>query len=154
MALDYLGQPTRHVIPVGPILEAFQAGDLAKNDPELAEWLDQGGHGLGKTILIALGSHFRFDAAEVRAMLQAIEVVLVRRPDVRVLWKLMPDDAHLNARADIQAVVKKTQGRLRVTDWLRTGPQALLHTGYIGAFVNHGGGNSFHEAIGSAYLSP
>jgi hypothetical protein len=123
---------------------------LAELDPELDAWLARGGNGqgAGKTLLIVLGSHFRFDAREVRAMMTAVKALMEQRKDVQVLWKLKPDDAHAEASSELRGWIKGAEGRVRVVDWLEVDPPALMQTGCIGAFVHHGGGNSYQEAIG------
>lgn len=114
----------------------------------MAAWLDKGGEGKGKTILIVLGSHFRLDEKEVRAMMAALQCVLEKRQDLQVLWKLVPYDAHEGAKGDLEKMVQQMKGRMRVVDWLKADPPALLQSGYVGAFVHHGGGNSYHESLG------
>jgi hypothetical protein len=148
IALDFAnGVPTPNIIPVGPLMQAYPPiGDI---DPALHAWMEKGGK--GKTILIVLGSHFRFDEREVRAMMSALEDVLSVRRDLQVLWKLVPYDAHEGAKADLEAMQVRMQGRVKVVDWLEVDPPALLQSGYVGAFVHHGGGNSYHEALGCVY---
>lgn len=150
MALDFHGKPTPGVLPFGPIMRSYPS--LADTHPELARWLDQsgGGAGKGKTVLIALGSHVRLDEREVRAMMGAVKMLLLARQDVQVLWKLVPDPAHTGALTGLGELLETLRGRLQVTEWLQADPAALLQSGYISAFVHHGGGNSYHEALGLA----
>jgi UDP:flavonoid glycosyltransferase YjiC (YdhE family) len=143
MALDLPANPSDRVIAFGPILQQYPP--LQDTDPEMAAWLAKGGK--GKTIMVVLGSLFRFDEAEVRKMMSAVAEVLRKRQDMQVLWKLAPDAAHEGARGDLESMVQRLEGRLTVVDWLRADPAALLQTGYIGAAVHHGGANSYHEAL-------
>lgn len=79
--------------------------------------------------------------------------VLEKRKDLQVLWKLMPDAAHAEARVELEAWSAKEggeDGRVKVVDWLKADPPALMQEGWIGAFAHHGGGNSYHESIGYA----
>jgi hypothetical protein len=156
MALDFAGAATPDVLPFGPIMMSYPP--LKEAHSELAIRLQHGdstddgsqpptGAGKGKTVLIALGSHVRLDEAEGRAMRQALRAVLTARPDIKVLWKLVPDEAPTYALSDLDELVKEMDGRLRVPQWLEADPAALLQSGYIGAFVHHGGGNSYHEAL-------
>ena len=143
-ALDLPGNDIARIIPFGPLILDYPP--VADIDPDLARWLARGGK--GKTILTVLGSHFRFDEREVRQMMEALEVVLETRKDLQVLWKLVPDVAHDGAKADLAAMAKRLDGRMRVTEWLKVDPPALLQSGYVGVSVHHGGANSYFEALG------
>jgi hypothetical protein len=155
MALDFPGNPSPRVIPVGPVLRAYES--LQSVDPELYAWLAQscndGRHGKGKTILINLGSHFKLDEREVREMMAALKVVLEKRQDLQVLWKLIPDPHNAGAAEDLERLNRQLGGRLRVAGWLQVDPPALLETGFVGVLVHHGGGNSYHEALGYVYFA-
>ena len=146
MALDFRANPSDSVLCFGPLVRDY--APLGSADPELAAWLEKGGE--GKTILVVLGSMFAFDEREVREMMCALKDVLAMREDVQALWKLVPDEAHAGAKDNLAGLVNELDGRLRVVDWLKADPPALLSSGYVGAVVHHGGGNSYHEALGYA----
>lgn len=73
----------------------------------------------------------------------AIRVLLARRLDVQVLWKLQKwGDVQLEG-------VKEVEERLKIVDWLEADPIAYLETGQLACIINHGGSNSYHEALWS-----
>lgn len=65
---------------------------------------------------------------------------------VQVLWKFNKDT---NYSDDFFAPLKlySEQGRLRMSNWLKADPFALLNTGHVAVSVHHGGANCYNEAI-------
>ncbi|WVR03363.1 hypothetical protein IAU60_000354 [Kwoniella sp. DSM 27419] len=118
----------------GPIL--LPSRPVQETDPELAAWLSR-----GPTILIGLGTLFVMSEDYAYNMLASIRVVLDIRKDVQVLWKVRK---HGDFKVD---GVDALDDRLRVVDWLETDPVAILQTGNVICSVNHGGSNSYHEAL-------
>lgn len=119
------------VICCGPILSATKP--LAEVDPELNDWVNR-----GPVILIVLGSHWRMTEEYAQNVLQACHAILAARPDVRVLWKLQKFGEY-----DIQG----DHDRLRIVSWLKADPYAILATSQVRCSINHGGSNSYHEAL-------
>ncbi|KAK1775966.1 hypothetical protein QBC45DRAFT_453586 [Copromyces sp. CBS 386.78] len=84
----------KRIIPCGPMIRPSKAVEAA--DPELAEWLKQG----GKTVYINLGTHVLFDEAGQREMAREIKMLLDvaegtvwrdterRSKGLKVLWKV------------------------------------------------------------------
>ena len=144
LALDFAGVPTPSVLPFGPLIRSYPP--LQDIDADLHRWLEAAGK--GRTVLISLGSHFRVDEKDVRALMAALEGLMVERQDVRVLWKLVPEQAHTGALDDLEKMVQNYEGRLQVVQWLNVDPAALLQSGWVRGYVHHGGGNSYHEALG------
>ncbi|KAF3000608.1 hypothetical protein E8E14_001515 [Neopestalotiopsis sp. 37M] len=109
---------------------------------ELLDWVEQ-----RRTVLIALGSGFKYDEPTARTMLQALENVLATMPDVQILWKMHK----LNAFDDtfLKQAVEKSSGRLRMEKWLEVELPTLLQSKSVVAFVHHGGAGCFHDAIGA-----
>jgi hypothetical protein len=77
-----------------------------------------------------------------------VSILLEKRRDIQVLWKSRPqrgqerrDDEFLDEI--LGGVVK--EGRVRIREWLEADPVAILQSGCVVAFVNHGGANSFFE---------
>jgi hypothetical protein len=135
-----------NVVPCGPI--ALSTAPASQQDPELASWISQ-----APTVLINLGSHVDYDEASAVAMAGAIKTLLSNTTEVQVLWKFNKrklvggsttgfSDKYLD-----QLKEEVTGGRVRIDKWLPIDPSAMLETGNIVAAVNHGGANSFSEAV-------
>jgi hypothetical protein len=122
------------IICCGPILQV--SPPLEEIDKRLFDWISS-----RATVLVVLGSHIRMNKSEAQKILTALRILLDKRPDVQVLWKLMKvGDFQLDG-ADVDG------DRLRVTSWLEADPMSLLRTGKLICVVNHGGSNSYHEAL-------
>lgn len=126
------------VLPVLPV---------SQTHPELDSWLRS-----GPTVLVNLGSHILFDEAFAEEFATGLRILLDRRPDVQVLWKLKTQGQireRLQTKNGAFEVIAKelTNGRVRIEDWLPTDPIAILETGHIICMIHHGGSNSYHEAI-------
>jgi hypothetical protein len=125
----------------GPIL--LPSIPVSESDPELFRWLKK-----GPTVLITLGTIYEANSKQVSEIAGGVRILLEKRRDIRVLWKLRPqrgqegrDDELLD---EILGEVVK-EGRVRIREWLEADPVALLQSGHVVAFVNHGGANSFFE---------
>ncbi|GME30646.1 Sfi1 spindle body [Neofusicoccum parvum] len=139
---DYPTTTPADVIPCGPILLPA-AAPLRTVDVALAAWIERPGRA---TVLVVLGSHLRLDEPDARAVLAAAAALLRARPDVQVLWKLQRFTRF--ALPEVDGEGGGVFGdRLRVVGWLEADPVAVLRTGRVVAFVNHGGSNSYHEAL-------
>lgn len=125
------------VIPCGPITQLV-AAPLADTDAQLAAWLAE-----RPTVLVVLGSHIALPDDRAAELYGALACLLDTRPDVQVLWKLMG-----GSNGGTYAKAKESfPHRLKIVDWLDADPIAILQTGNICCFVNHGGSNSYHEAL-------
>jgi len=124
---------------VGPILQAVDS--VEDKDPELATWLAQ-----RPTVLIVLGSVFQTKGEFTAEMIQAICQLLSTRSDIQILWKLQSLQV---GPEDVQQALKGlvTEDQVRVVSWLEADPLAILQTGNVCCFVNHGGSNSYHEGM-------
>jgi UDP:flavonoid glycosyltransferase YjiC (YdhE family) len=112
---------------------------VAEYDADLARWLYE-----GPIILIVLGSHTALTEDAQRQFQQCLSVVLDRRKDLRVLWKIQnPSGVHIHFDgADIA-----DRSRVRIVDWLKPMPISILQSGQVAVFVHHGGSNSYHEGL-------
>lgn len=113
----------------GPILLPIRP--LREQSPELFRWVTQ-----KPTVMIALGSHLAYPEGTAQELLTSFRVLLDKRKDIQILWKLRkygPYDLDVN------------EERLRVTQWLDADPMSILP--HVIAVVNHGGTNSYHEAL-------
>jgi hypothetical protein len=126
--------PHERVICCGPILQ--DSKPLQEVDLEMYTWIKK-----GPTVLIALGTLYAMDQDYATLVMTSVRVLLDRRPDVQVLWKLSKwGDVKLQGVAELG-------DRLRVVDWLEADPLAYLEADDFAAVVNHGGSNSYHEAL-------
>ncbi|KAK4684396.1 hypothetical protein P7C73_g5781, partial [Tremellales sp. Uapishka_1] len=96
----------------------FLQASQPEPEGEIFHWTAQ-----APTVLVALGSHWRMDAEAAHDMLVALRVLMEKRKD---RWR--------------------SRG-LRIVQWLDVDPIALLRTGHVVCVVNHGGSNSYHEAL-------
>jgi len=106
---------------------------------ELLDWTQK------PTVLVSLGSGFKYVEHQAKVMLEAMQHVL-QETDVQILWKidkLVPfDDGFL------KTAMRDSAGRLRIEKWLEVEPPTLLQDANILAFVHHGGAGSYHDALG------
>jgi len=127
----------RNVTLTGPInLAGLEEKSSAAR--ELLDWIKK------PTVLISLGSGFKYVEYQARVMLEAMQNVL-EETEVQILWKmdkLEPFDDHF-----LKAAMRDSAGRLRIEKWLEVEPPTLLQDGHILAFVHHGGAGSYHDSI-------
>jgi hypothetical protein len=130
----------KNVTPCGPIIRNLAA--VADTDAELARWL-----ACRPTVVINLGSLYRFDERSADSVLGAIEFLLERVKNVQVLWKLRPlrdGDAWVG---EMRMRLGGDGGRVKVVDWVSAEPAAVLASKSVILAVHHGGASSYHEAI-------
>ncbi|KAK0120064.1 hypothetical protein ONS95_011477 [Cadophora gregata] len=153
---DYPCHIPSNVTPCGPIL--LPVSPVSRQDPALLAWLKG-----GPTILVNLGSHIRMDDTMAREFSSGLKILLDKKPNIQVLWKLKtsggvavsskakPDSGFsgsgLNEASLGSISAERTNGRIRIVEWLSVDPLAILQTGLIACSVHHGGSNSFHEAL-------
>jgi hypothetical protein len=149
-----------HIIPCGPILRAVPP--IHNADAALEDWL-----GRGPTVYVNLGTHLKATPAEAGEMARAFRDVLDRAAalggerwkSLQILWKLgrKPELGGSRPERDVyegswRAVVDVLRPELdldkvRITDWVGAEPKSVLESGHVVCSVNHGGANSFHEAL-------
>lgn len=118
----------------GPILQASIPLEYA--DEKLYAWVSA-----RPTVLIVLGSHVIVDEQYATTMMTSLRILLNRRKDIQVLWKLQKEGEYELPGLD------ELGDRFRITAWLEVDPIAILRTGNVVCFVNHGGSNSYHEGL-------
>lgn len=131
-----------NVKPCGPIYLSVATAE--EQDPELASWLAK-----RPTLLINLGSVTDYSELRAVEMAKAIQTVL-DNTDVQVLWKFnkrVYADKRAAFTTDFLGPLKDNP-RLRMENWIKIDPAAMMKTGNIIASVHHGGANCYHEAIG------
>jgi hypothetical protein len=152
-----------HLTACGPVMRPVAA--VADVDPELDAWLRR-----GPTVFISLGTHRFMMEDEALEMIGAIQQ-LFDAADARkeggdagvagvpgklqVLWKLKrnrPADGPMYETGPGSRVYKALQGaieadRVRIVDWVKPQPSAVLQTGTVVCSISHGGANSFNDAL-------
>jgi hypothetical protein len=98
------------------------------------------------TVVINLGSLYRFDERSADSMLGAIEFLLERVKNVQVLWKLRPLRDGDHWAGEMRMRLGGDGGRVRVVDWVSAEPAAVLASKGVVLAVHHGGASSYHEA--------
>jgi hypothetical protein len=127
----------RNVTLTGPInLAGLEKESFAAR--ELLDWTKK------PTVLISLGSGFKYVERQARVMLEAVQNAL-EETEVQILWKmdkLEPFDDQF-----LKDAIADSAGRLRIEKWLEVEPPTLLQDGNILAFVHHGGAGCYHDSI-------
>ncbi|KAJ0383090.1 hypothetical protein COL922a_011212 [Colletotrichum nupharicola] len=146
-----------NIIPCGPIMRPVPAvEEVEEVDPELLTWLAR-----GPTVFINLGTLSWTTEDQAVEMAQALRSLLAgwrekgedRR--LQVLWKLkQTTDGHIEydihekgCRLERILGSEFDNDTVRVVKWVEAEPYAVLRTGNIICSVNHGGANSFWEAL-------
>jgi hypothetical protein len=136
-----------HIVPVGPMV--LPVSPVAKDDPDLATWLDK-----GPTLYINMGTHFQTSLVGVRAIMGALRFTLDAArhngmDKLQVLWKLKGLDFTSPEDEAVKAVLgdELAKGSVRIVEWLAPQPLAVLEHPNVVAFMNHGGANSFLEGV-------
>jgi predicted MPP superfamily phosphohydrolase len=127
-----------HLKFCGPI--ALESAPAEEKDPQLVAWIKR-----ARTIIINLGTLFRWNEQRTKAMADAL-AILVAEINVQVLWKFhkisdFSDEVFSNAQKYIDG------DRIKVKRWLEADPLSSLSTGHVVLSVHHGGANCYHEAV-------
>ncbi|KID89640.1 UDP-glucoronosyl and UDP-glucosyl transferase family protein [Metarhizium guizhouense ARSEF 977] len=133
-----------HMVPCGPMVRP--CAPLADADPELAAWLAR-----RPTVLANLGTHATYDGRHALEMAGALDLLLraaeKQGKPLQVLWKLNKGDDFDLSDDTFKSLGQKWNEAVRVTTWLDAEPASILATGHVVCSVNHGGANSFFEAV-------
>ncbi|KAK4247343.1 glycosyltransferase [Corynascus novoguineensis] len=149
-----------HLTPCGPVIRPVPA--VADVDTELNGWLSR-----GPTVFISLGTHRYMEEDEALEMVGAIKQLLSEPATqkegrigevsgrLQVLWKLKRGKPHeepfyevgpgTKVYTALQAELESDQ--VRIADWVKPQPSAVLQAGTVVCSINHGGANSFHDAL-------
>ena len=119
----------------GPV--ALDSAPLSKED-ELSRWLEG-----GRTIMMSMGTHFKYSETQVRNTLRAF--VAGTLPTDQVFWKL-PDKANFQRLLDEELQNERVKERFRIVDWIDADPGEVMKHENVVAYVHHGGANSYYEA--------
>jgi hypothetical protein len=144
----------QHLTACGPVIRPVPS--VAEVDPELAAWLKR-----GPTVFIGLGTH-RSMTTEDEALEMAGAVYQLLEAEkqkgggrLQVLWKLMTAHPGETATYEIGPGTRVytllqealDADRVRIVDWVKPQPSAVLQAGTVVCSINHGGANSFHDAL-------
>jgi polyene glycosyltransferase len=127
--VDYPLEAPGHVRLVGPMIPPLPQAQ----DQELSEWLDA----RSSVVYVGLGTNTRLVGAEVSSL---VEVARRLQGAHHFLWKLPEAQQHLLPPRE------SLPGNLRIESWVPSQLDVLAHPN-VTAFVNHGGGNGFHEGL-------
>lgn len=128
-ALEYPAIVPTDLVCCGPIL--LPTNSLQQQFPGLFGWVTQ-----RPTVMIALGSHLPCAEKTAWDLYASLRVLLDKRQDVQILWKL---------RKYKKYDFEPNEERIRVVEWLDADPTSILP--HVIAVINHGGSNSYHEAL-------
>lgn len=138
----------RHLTPCGPVIRPVPA--VREVDAPLEAWLKR-----GPTVFISLGTHREMGEEEAVEMAVAVMELLEAAKGVmgglQVLWKLKKDKSGygVGVGTKVYGVVGEQleADRVRIVKWVKPQPSAVLQVGTVVCSVNHGGANSFHDAL-------
>ncbi|WQF84437.1 Putative UDP-glucuronosyl/UDP-glucosyltransferase [Colletotrichum destructivum] len=135
-----------HLVSCGPIV--LPAKPLKETDPGMAVWIAK-----RPTVYVNLGTHATYEEADARELAGALRALLDAAKEagreLQVLWKLKKRGEYAGEgfAAVLNVVGSEWEENVRVTDWLEAEPMAILESGNVICSVNHGGANSYFEAV-------
>ncbi|KAK4032974.1 glycosyltransferase family 1 protein [Parachaetomium inaequale] len=113
-----------------------------EQDAELAAWVQR-----APTIIVNLGSLFKYTPERATLMAEAIQRVLAANSEVQVLWKMARNTDVVDETFSETLAKHLSQDRVRIMDWLTVDMLPLLQLDKVVASVHHGGSSSFNEAV-------
>ena len=119
----------------GPV--TLDSNPLPEED-ELSTWLDG-----GRTIMMVMGSRFRYSEAQARNVIRAF--VAGTSSTDQVFWKL-PGKAKFQPILDEELENERVKERFRIVDWVDADPGEVMRHKNVVAYIHHGGANSYYEA--------
>ncbi|CAH0034102.1 unnamed protein product [Clonostachys rhizophaga] len=149
--LDLVNLPQDYwakIVPCGPIVRPVQPIDA-----ELSAWLQR-----RPTVLVNLGSHCVVNETEAVDMARSLRQMLDHSrksgKELQVLWKMKKDsirspDLETGPGSVLYEVLGSEIDKdiVRIVQWLSSEPNSILGTGTVVCVINHGGANSFYEAV-------
>lgn len=137
-----------HLVSCGPIVRPSRSVD--ETDEELAAWLKR-----RPTVYVNLGTHVSYDDDTTMELAGALKQLLStakqRKKELQVLWKLNKGEGHSSSLKNGE---HDGEERIRIVDWLHTEPISILESDTVICSVNHGGANSYFEAVRSVRPPP
>jgi hypothetical protein len=151
--LDFPMWVPPHIVPCGPILRPAPA--VAEADPELAAWLAR-----GPTVVINQGTHAETGERGALQMAGALRIMFDAAAvkggkagaRLQVMWKINKYGEYDVDRPGCKVYgllgPEIEEGRVKMVGWLSAEPHSILLSGNVVCSINHGGANSFFEALG------
>lgn len=122
----------------GPVI--LDTTPVEAADPELARWLDQ-----GKTVMMCMGTHYRYTESQVRAIIGGFLGAVGHDSGVQLFWKLSGKDGFKNLLDEL-LIDPKDRERFKIVDWIQADPSAVMSHRNVVVSIHHGGANSYYEA--------
>lgn len=135
-----------HIVSCGPIVRP--APPVEEVDPDLAAWLKR-----RPTVYVNLGTHASYDDDTAAQLAGALRVLLVegkkKGEELQVLWKLkkQEEDKQPGFTTLLALIGPEWKDHVRIVEWLHAEPISILESGSVICSVNHGGANSYFEAV-------
>jgi hypothetical protein len=134
--LDYPHVPAPRTVFAGPIFTSVPA--LSPTDSrDIWDLLAR-----GRTVLVNMGTLFRYTAKDVVAMADALADARVRlrgRGGLQVLWKLPRTPAFAALLEEVLGPAEEWRKWLRVEEWIEPPTLAVLQHPNLKVFIHHGG---------------
>ncbi|ODA80786.1 hypothetical protein RJ55_03745 [Drechmeria coniospora] len=134
-----------HIIPCGPIVMPWPA--LRDSSDELAAWLAR-----HPTVYVNLGTHATYEEGDAVELAGALRHVLdsasKQGKRLQVLWKLKKRGEYDVAGASpVSNALGQHKECVRIVSWIEAAPISILASGHVVCSVNHGGANSYFDAV-------
>ncbi|OHW90540.1 UDP-glucoronosyl and UDP-glucosyl transferase [Colletotrichum incanum] len=135
-----------HLVSCGPIV--LPTKPLKEIDAGMAVWIAK-----RPTVYINLGTHATYEEADARELAGALKILLdaakENGQELQVLWKLKKRGEYSGEgfSAILESIGSEWEKNVRILDWLEAEPMTILESGNIVCSVNHGGANSYFEAV-------
>ena len=121
----------------GPIV--LDTAPVEVVDPELSGWLDR-----GETVVMCMGSHFRYSESQVKAVVDGFLSAVDHDSNTQFLWKLPEKSKHDDLIAEALKN-PRDRDRFRIANWLTVDPTSIMKHPNVVAWIHHGGANSYYE---------
>jgi len=136
--LDYPLHVPSNIGLYGPVVLDTVPVEVA--DPELAQWLDR-----GKTVMMCMGTHFRYTESQVRAVVSGFLSAVDHDCGIQFLWKLSGKEMFQSLIDELLADPRDRE-RFKIVDWIQADPFAVMKHPNVIVSIHHGGANSYYEA--------
>jgi len=136
--LDYPLHVPSNIGLYGPVVLDTIPVEVA--DPELAQWLDR-----GKTVMMCMGTHFRYTESQVRAVVSGFLSAVDHDCGIQFLWKLSGKEMFQSLIDELLADPRDRE-RFKIVDWIQADPFAVMKHPNVIVSIHHGGANSYYEA--------
>lgn len=121
----------------GPIV--LDTAPIQVADPGLDQWLSR-----GKTVLVCMGSHFKFSESQVKGVIHGLLSGAPRDSNTQFLWKL-PNKAEFEDLVEEALKDPNDRDRFKIVDWLDADAASIMKHPNVIVWVHHGGANSYLE---------